>query len=89
MTNGLVEVGLISLSVMLGLLGVGYVALVVMIGVAVIWWVFVHGSRFVDIFKASALRGLGQGLVTMIVLTIGHSLGFILGRAFRGILGLA
>jgi hypothetical protein len=89
MTNGLVEVGLISVSVLIGLLGVGFIGLGVMIGGATIWWAFVHHGRFAVLFEASALGALGQGLVALIVLVIGHGLSFVLGRAFRSILGIA
>jgi hypothetical protein len=89
MTNGLVEVGLILASVIMGAFGAGYLSFGVMIALAVFWWAYVHHGRFAGMLKASAFGALGKGLVAMIVLVIGHGLGFLLGRAFRAMLGIA
>jgi hypothetical protein len=88
MTNALVEIGLISVSVVLGLMGFPIWIVAVMIGVSSLWWAIVHHKRFSAMLEAGALGAIGSLAVAFVVLGFGHFVGYGLGGAFHKILGL-
>jgi sterol desaturase/sphingolipid hydroxylase (fatty acid hydroxylase superfamily) len=88
MTNALVEIGLISVSVVLGIAGLSPWVIVVMVGVSLAWWAFVHTNRLSTMMKSGTLGAVGQVGLTLLALVGGHGVGFALGGAFHAILGL-
>lgn len=88
MTNALVEVGLISVSVVLGILGLPASVVAMMVGVSLAWWVFVHRARFASMFRAKALGGLGTLALALTLMVVGHIVAYVLGGAFRAIMGM-
>lgn len=88
MTNGMVEIGLISVSVVLGLIGLPIWVIGVMVAVSLLWWAFVHHIRFAGMLKAGPVRALGNFVLALFVMALGHAFGFILGGAFHAIMGL-
>jgi hypothetical protein len=87
MTNGLVEIALISVSVILGLSGLPFWSVAVMVGVSGVWWGFVHHRRIADMVRTVPTRAFGSLLLALLVVAIGHTLSFVLGGAFHTILG--
>jgi hypothetical protein len=88
MTNALVEIGLISVSVVLGLIGQPIWVVAVIVGVSGLWWGFVHHKRFAAMVKAGPAGAIGSLALALAVMGIGHLVGFGLGGAFHKILGL-
>jgi hypothetical protein len=87
MTNAMIEIGLISVSVVLGIGGLPIWVVAVMVGVSLSWWVFVHHKRFGAMLHASAFGAFGSLALALFAMTIGHGIGFTLGLSFHAILG--
>lgn len=87
MTNGLVEVGLILASLVLGGLTSAWLGLGVMVTIGFAWWAFVHRGRLQAMFNNNAVGAMGQVGLGLGMLALGHSLAFVLGRAFATLLG--
>jgi hypothetical protein len=87
-TNAFVEVGLVSVSILLALCGLGPSIIAIMTGVSMVWWLYVHGSRLVGMIRASALKTAGSALLAVVVTGIAHGIGFGFGAVLRSIIGL-
>lgn len=88
MTNALIEIGLISVSVVLGIIGLPIWIIAVMVCVSLSWWGFVHHARFARMVEADPLGALGSLVLALLAMTLGHSIGYGLGYIFHSILGL-
>jgi hypothetical protein len=84
----MIEIGLISVSVVLGIIGLPIWVVLVMVGVSLGWWGFVHASRLGDMIQAGFLGALGRFALTLLALFIGHGIGFALGGVFHAMMGL-
>jgi hypothetical protein len=87
MTNGLVEIGLVSVSIVLGILALPAWVIGAMVGMSLAWWGFVHHARFGAMLKAGPAGALGTLLLTLVVMGIGHAIGYGFGRALHAVLG--
>jgi hypothetical protein len=88
MTNGLVEIGLMSASVLLGFVQMPVWALGMMIMTALVWWSFVHHRRWLGMVQTAPTKALGAFMVAILLTTFGHGVGFFLGGASAQILGV-
>jgi hypothetical protein len=89
MTNAIIEVGLISVSVVLGLIGSPIWVVAVMVGVSLAWWGYVHHARLWTMVRSGDLRALGSFVTALALMILGHSVGFGLGGAFHAIMRLS
>ncbi len=87
-TNGLVEIGLISVSILLGALGLPFWVIAIMVSVGLGWWGFVHAGRLRAVVSGGALSALGNLAVALMAISFGHIVAFGLGSAFHTIMGL-
>jgi sterol desaturase/sphingolipid hydroxylase (fatty acid hydroxylase superfamily) len=78
MTNAMVEVGLIFVSLVLGIMGLSAWAIVVMVGIGLSWWAFVHRGRIAQRLKASVAKSVGQFAVVLVAVICGHFVAFVL-----------
>jgi hypothetical protein len=88
MTNALVEIGLFSVTVVLGLIGYPIWAAGIMIAFSAAWWAFVHHARFGNMLKAGPLKAIGSLVVALVVVAVAHLIAYGLGSAFHGLMGL-
>jgi hypothetical protein len=88
MTNALVEIGLISVTVVLGLIGLPIWVVAMMVGVSSAWWVIVHHKRFAAMLATAAGKAIGSVLVALLVMVFAHLIAYGVGGAFHSILGL-
>jgi hypothetical protein len=88
MTNGLVEIGLISITVILAIAGFSIWVVAIMVGVSASWWGIVHHRRFANLVSATPAKAIGSLVVALLVMGFAHLVGFGLGGAFHAILGL-
>jgi hypothetical protein len=88
MTNAMVEIGLISISLVLGVMGLSAWAIVAMVGVSLLWWAFVHRGRIAQRLKVSMAKSIGQFAVVLVAVMCGHFVAFGFGAAFHAMLSL-
>ena len=85
MTNALVEISLISISVVLGLMGFKLWVVLAMVGISLSWWGFVHRQRLSAINNAG--KAFSSFALAVLALAVGHFVAFGLGGAFHSLLG--
>jgi Zn-dependent protease len=89
MTNALIEVGLISVSVVLGLIGSPIWVVAVMVGISLAWWGYVHHVRLWSKVRSGGFGALGNLILAMAVMILGHGVGYGLGGAFHAIMRIS
>ena len=88
MTNALVEVGMIIASVVIGVLALSLWFVVIMVGVNLIWWGIVHRKRLKAMVQVKLIRAIRTLGLAVSMMTLGHAIGYGLGRALGGVTGL-
>jgi hypothetical protein len=88
MTNAMIEIGLISVSVVLGILGLSPWAIILMVGVSLLWWGFVHRARLQAWLQASVAESAGKLAIALVSVLCGHFVAFGFGAAMHAMMGL-
>lgn len=84
----MVEIGLISVSVVLGIAGLSAWAIAFMVGVSLLWWFFVHNGRLRTWLSDSVAKSLGRLALVLVSVLVGHFVAFGFGAAMHAMLGL-
>jgi hypothetical protein len=88
MTNAMVEIGLISVSVVLSLIGLPAGVIGMVAGAAMAWWLIVHNVRFNALIKSAPLKAISSFAIAILVIGVVHGLAFGLGYAFHSMMDL-